>query len=315
MKKKIVITAIILAMVVSFSGCKKIEDTSSDGNSSAFNRTSSQASSSADSSALISSDNLQSMISQMESHVAASSEPVEATVSPQYTDIAKLDSRKNGWGQGTQVDKNNRPTSCVGYQKKYGKYDAVFIKEDNQDFYLTFDEGYENGYTAKILDVLKEKKASAVFFVTKDYVKRNPDLIKRMIAEGHVVGNHSWSHPSMPTLSLENAEKEITQLHDYVKKEFGYHMTLFRPPMGEYSEQTLALTQQLGYQSVFWSYAYKDWDPKNQPDQTASLERALKYAHGGAVYLLHAVSETNTNMLGDFIDGVREKGYEFKTLQ
>lgn len=315
MKKKIMTAVILLALLTQLGGCKQIEDTSSGVSSMTSGNEQIGSSEYASSDAPNVSDALESLVSLPESQSAVSSEPDQTVLSPQYTDIAKLDSKKNGWGQGTQVDENNRPISCTGYQEKYGKYDAVFIKENSKDFYLTFDEGYENGYTSQILDVLKKKKVQAVFFVTQDYVKRNPDLIKRMLSEGHVIGNHSWTHPSLPTLTLEKAAAEITQLHDYVKQEFGYEMTLFRPPMGEYSEQTLALAQQLGYQSVFWSYAYRDWDPNNQPDEAESLEKALKYVHGGAVYLLHAVSETNTNMLDEFIDGVRQKGYEFKALQ
>ncbi len=306
MKRKLGWLAAVLVLVMMLGSCRKIEDASSMESHSESRKQQS-------STAAVSSE--QTPSSDVDSEESSNAESEEAVMNPDYTDIAKLDNKKNGWGQGTQVDEQNRPVSCTSYQKKYGKYGAVFIKEDNQDFYLTFDEGYENGFTAKILDVLKEKNVPAVFFVTQDYVKKNADLVKRMIAEGHVVGNHSWTHPSMPTLSLEQAAQEIIKLHDYVKEQFGYEMTLFRPPMGEYSEQTLALAQQLGYQSVFWSYAYKDWDPKNQPEEAASLEKALKYAHGGAVYLLHAVSETNTNMLGTFIDGIREKGYTFKALQ
>jgi peptidoglycan-N-acetylmuramic acid deacetylase len=232
------------------------------------------------------------------------------------TDISQLDNTKHGWGQGTNFDDQNRPGSCLEFQEKFGKYDAVFIKENAEGkLYLTFDEGYENGYTTKILDTLQEKNVPAVFFVTYDYASKNPDLIKRMIDEGHVVGNHSYNHPSMPTVSLEKGEEEITKLHNYIKDTFGYEMTLFRPPMGEYSERTLALAQNLGYQSVFWSFAYADWDPKKQPEPEAALKKTVERVHNGAVYLLHAVSETNTQILGDFIDQVCAKGFSFEKLQ
>lgn len=222
-----------------------------------------------------------------------------------------LSGKKIGWGQGVQVDKNNRPVSCDAFNQKYGKYNAVFAASaDKKKLYLTFDEGYENGYTEKILDVLKSKKAPAVFFVTKDYVKANRKLIKRMIDEGHIVGNHSWSHPSMPELSEDRAKEEITKLHDYVSREFGYTMTLFRPPMGEFSEKTLAVTKQAGYKSVFWSFAYKDWITDSQPDKDQALKKTVKALHPGAVYLLHAVSKTNAAILGDFIDRARKDGYE-----
>lgn len=301
MKKTALMLAAVLA-VFGLTSCKKVTDPN----------VSSGPSSSSSSDASTESGKVTEPLESLVSEVEENSAP--AVMTPNYSDIGRLSGKKNGWGQGTQVDADNRPISCTSFQEKYGKYDAVFIKEKSKDFYLTFDEGYENGFTSKILDVLKEKKVPAVFFVTYDYVKRNPDLIKRMIDEGHVVGNHSYNHPSMPSLSLEKAAEEITKLHDYVKKTFGYTMTLFRPPMGEYSEQTLALAKELGYQTVFWSFAYPDWDPKKQPEESKALEKTLKMCHGGAVYLLHAVSETNTNILGRFIDGVREKGLEFKAL-
>lgn len=222
-----------------------------------------------------------------------------------------LSDKKLGWGQGTQVDNKNRPVSCDSYNEKYGKYDAYFIGSDSaKKIYLTFDEGYENGYTEKILDVLKRKNAHAVFFVTKDYVKSNDKLIKRMISEGHVIGNHSWSHPSMPELTSEKAKQEITKLHDYVQKNFNYTMTLFRPPMGEFSEKSLAVTKQAGYKSVFWSFAYKDWVTDSQPDRNEALSKVIKCMHPGAIYLLHAVSKTNTKILSDFIDKARQEGYD-----
>lgn len=306
MKKKLVpIFAFVLLTAFGLTSCNRAED---QGQSGSQGQAASGSSSASAEPIPDPGSSVQDIVSELDASTPA-------VMTPNFTDLSKLSGKKNGWGQGTQVDENNRPTSCTQFQEKYGQYDAVFIKENNQDVYLTFDEGYENGFTAKILDVLKEKKAPAVFFVTYDYVKRNPDLIKRMIAEGHVVGNHSYNHPSMPSVSLEKAAEEITKLHEYVKENFGYTMTLFRPPMGEYSEQTLALTKELGYQTVFWSFAYKDWDPKNQPEEEKSLQKTVDACHGGAVYLLHAVSETNTNILGRFIDGVREKGFVFKALE
>lgn len=218
------------------------------------------------------------------------------------------------WGPGKQTDEEGRPTACVELQEKYKQYNAFFLLEDKPQVSLTFDEGYENGYTAVILDVLKEKGVSAVFFVTMDYVKREPDLVCRMIEEGHQVGNHTTHHPNMTKISLEKAREEVQELHEYVKQEFGYTMTLFRAPEGAISEQSMALLQNMGYKNILWSFAYKDWDPKNQPNPAEALQKITDSCHPGALYLLHAVSKTNAEILGDFIDGVRDRGYEFRPV-
>lgn len=236
----------------------------------------------------------------------------ETGVSAVAYDLQSLDNTKQGWGQGVQVDEKNRPTSPLVFQEKYGKYDAYYIGEDEPVIYLTFDCGYENGCTTPILDTLKEKGVQAVFFCTLDYIKSQPELIKRMIEEGHAIGNHSDKHPCFPEVSIERREEEIMNVHKYMEDEFEYTMTLFRPPAGEFSEQTLAQTQMLGYKSVFWSYAYKDWDPNNQMGAEQALPKITKALHPGAIYLLHAVSPDNAEILGDFIDNAREAGYEFK---
>ena len=236
----------------------------------------------------------------------------ESTYGSIYTkqQIVELDGTKQGYGQGVNVDDKNRPTGATMLQDKYDKYGAIFIAEDSMNIYMTLDEGYENGYTNKILDAMKASNCRGVFFVTLDYVKKNMDLVQRMIDEGHVIGNHSVSHKSMPTLSLEEQSSEITELHNYVKEQFGYDMYLFRPPMGEFSEQTLALCQSLGYRVTLWSYAYKDYDTENQPDQGEAFQKVTAAKHGGAVYLLHAVSATNCAIMQDVVNDFRAKGYE-----
>ena len=238
---------------------------------------------------------------------------IDIMADPNIKELDNLDNRKQGWGQGVRVNADNRPISCTDFQNKYGKYDAIFIKDNTKKIYLTFDEGYENGYTSSILDVLKDEKVTAVFFVTHDYVKRNPALVQRMIDEGHVIGNHSYTHPSMPTLSLSKASSEIMDMHNYMKENFNYTMTLFRPPMGEFSERTLALTQRLGYKSVFWSFAYADWDTSKQRGDKA-YTKVVSGLHNGAVYLLHAVSKDNAEILRSFIDEAKKEGYEFEKL-
>lgn len=231
-------------------------------------------------------------------------------------DITALDNTPVGWGPGVNFDEQNRPAGALTAQEQYGQYQADFIKlgdEEENRIYLTFDEGYENGYTSQILDVLKEKNCPAVFFVTMPYVKQQPELIRRMIDEGHIVGNHSVTHPAdgLPSQTREQQEQELMELHAYVKEHFDYEMTLFRYPAGKFSEQSLAIVQNLGYTSVFWSFAYKDWDPDAQPEEGEALEKLIDRLHPGAIYLLHAVSETNTNILGSFIDNARSMGYDF----
>lgn len=229
-------------------------------------------------------------------------------------DLSQYSTENVPFGVGTNMDaETNRPTGLEWYSAKYGQYAVDFIQPNSNEIFLTFDEGYEYGYTPAILDTLKEKNVKAVFFVTLPYAKENPDLVQRMIDEGHVVGNHSATHPAagMASISKEQQIDEIKQVDDYVRENFNYQMYLFRFPTGAFSEQSLAIVQSLGYRSVFWSFAHRDWITDDQPDEAQSLQNCLNKAHGGAIYLLHAVSKTNTNILGDFIDKAREKGFEF----
>lgn len=214
------------------------------------------------------------------------------------------------WGPG-YADNHQRPTDPQSLQQAYGELGAQFIMSDEKFVALTFDEGYENGYTPAILDTLKEKKVKAIFFVTYDFAKDNPTLIKRMIDEGHIVGNHSYRHYTMDEVSIEEATEEIVYLDNYIKKNFDYKMTLFRFPKGEFSESTLSLANSLGYKSVFWSFAYADWDTQNPADKDEAFKTITEHTHNGEIILLHAVSETNAEILGDVIDNIRTQGYEF----
>lgn len=257
-------------------------------------------------------------------------EPVEEEAAKDTTSIEQisldgLSTESKGWGQGGNVDENNVPVGCTMYQDQYGNLGADFIRTDSEAIYLTFDEGYEypeanssTGNTAKILDTLKEKGATGVFFVTLPYAKTNPDLIRRMIDEGHIIGNHSVNHPSsgLPSLgSVEAQQSELTGVHDYMLENYNYTMDLFRYPTGAFSEQSLAIVHNLGYKSIFWSFAYKDWLTDAQPDKTEALNTMKEKLHPGAIYLLHAVSATNTEVLGDFIDAARAEGYEIKSYE
>ena len=181
--------------------------------------------------------------------------------------------------------------------------------------YLTFDCGYENGYTAKILDVLKEKGVNAAFFCTLPQVKDNPDLIKRMIDEGHVVGNHSVTHPSFAEISETQITEEIKGMEDDLKANFNYSEPYFRFPKGEYTDNALRVVEKMGYTSVFWSLAYADWDLNNQKGEQYAFEKVTSRFHPGAVILLHSVSPDNANALSNIIDEARKKGYEFCSLR
>ena len=175
--------------------------------------------------------------------------------------VEGLDNTSQGWGMGPTRDEFNRPVDALNYEEKFAPYSVDFIKNTEEKVvYLTFDEGYEYGMTPQILDTLKEKNAKAVFFVTKPYAEADPDLVQRMIDEGHIVGNHTVHHPSagMPSLSIADQTAEIMETDAYIKENFGYSMYLFRYPTGQFSEQSLAIVNNCNYRSVFWSFAYKD---------------------------------------------------------
>lgn len=235
------------------------------------------------------------------------------TVPPAKGVNSNLKKEKVVWGPGKTID-HQRPADPVNLNEMYSQYDAQFLMEDTKEILLTFDEGYENGFTPRILDTLKEKKISAVFFVTYDFVKDNPALIERMIDEGHVVGNHTYRHKTMDEIDTATATEEVQFLHNYIKENYNYTMKYFRFPKGEFSESSLNLVKELGYTSLFWSFAYADWDTSKVMDQEAAFEKITSSAHNGAIFLLHAVSETNAAILGRVIDNVQEQGYTFKSL-
>ena len=311
--KKTLALACAIAMLLALGGCTSGGSSSSSrsSSSSASSKSSSSSSASSSASSAISSE-ISDLFSDLESGLESSlAESVSPTMSTDFSEIGALDAEALGWGPGGPVDGENRSQGAIAYQEKYGKYDAYFIAPSSEKIYLTFDEGYENGYTADILDTLKEKGVHAVFFVTMPYVKEQPELVQRMIDEGHIVGNHSNKHITYPSLSLEEAKEDLMSLHQYMLDTYQYKMSVFRFPEGNFSEQALALVQSCGYKSLFWSFAYKDWITDSQPDPATALETMLKKSHPGAIYLLHAVSSTNAQVLGDFIDGIREKGFVF----
>lgn len=232
---------------------------------------------------------------------------------------AELEAMNNDlitYGPGTNVNELNRPNSSVYYQNKYGNQDAYFIMPEENYVYFTFDLGYEyNNNTNRILDILKEKNVKAVFFPTLSFVKKNPETIQRIIDEGHELGSHSTNHYSMPSVTLDEMRDEIMIIHNYVLENYGVKMHLFRPPQGHFSDRSLALTKSLGYKTVIWSFAYKDYDTSNQPPYDEALAKATNAAHPGALYLLHAVSNTNVDILPALIDNLRAQGYTIKLFQ
>jgi peptidoglycan-N-acetylmuramic acid deacetylase len=187
-------------------------------------------------------------------------------------------------------------------------------KTPGKVLYLTFDCGYENGNTAKVLDVLKEKQVKAAFFCTVDEFKAAPDLIARMIQEGHIVGNHSTTHPSFAGISRAEMAKEIITADNYLRQTFGYSAPFFRFPKGEYTESALDAVASLGYTSVFWSAAYSDWDTSAQKGAQYAIDTVTARMHPGAVLLLHSVSKDNADGLAAIIDKARAMGYTFKDL-
>ena len=218
--------------------------------------------------------------------------------------------RNFGYSDANRAE-NMVPKDWAFYEKRWGQYAVDWIQDTSSNtIYLTMDVGFANDYTEGILDTLKEKNVKAVFFITKMFFDSSPDTIQRMINEGHIIGNHTCNHPDMPSLDTDKAEAEMMDLWNAMNEKFGYQMKLFRFPEGCFSDRTLALVENCGMKSVFWSYAYNDYSTK-QPEVQPSYEKAVKYLHPGAIYLLHASSSTNAAFLGDWIDTAREKGYEF----
>lgn len=236
-----------------------------------------------------------------------------------FSDLDSLSNASIGFGADWDSrDERGIPNGLHWYQAKWGKfYPVYYIDTTEKLLYLTMDEGYEAGYTPRILDVLKEKNVKCVFFITKQFFDSDPELIQRMIDEGHIIGNHTCLHPSggypkyVDEHGMQSFVDDVSQLHKLVYDRFGYTMKLFRFPEGESSERLMAKLVNLGYTSVFWSYAHRDWVRTDQPEVSVTLERCLSHMGCGTVYLLHAVSESNTNALADFIDGARAQGYEF----
>lgn len=219
-----------------------------------------------------------------------------------------------GWGI-KRANNNMQPDVGENNRKILEENNGICLGKDTEKIiYLTFDEGYEAGYTEKILNTLKENNVKATFFITSHYLNTTSDLVERMINEGHIVGNHTVNHKSMPSISNEEIEKEIMKLHQAVMGKFNYEMKFMRPPKGEFNERTLKKTSELGYKTVMWSFAYFDWDEKKQPSLEESRKMIINNLHCGEIMLLHPNSKTNSEVLDCIIKEAKEQGYEFKLL-
>lgn len=225
-----------------------------------------------------------------------------------------LSNKKIGWGIKRNDNHEQPDLGSTNKELIDENNDIAMGNAEDKYVYLTFDEGYEAGYTEKILDTLKANDVKAAFFITGHYLNSAEELVKRMIDEGHIVGNHTVNHPSMPDIGDDKLKEEITKLHTAVFEKFGYEMIYFRPPKGEFSQRTLALTKQLGYTTVMWSFAYDDWDETKQGRESYGKEKILNNIHNGAVILLHSTSKDNANILDEVIKEIKKQGYEFKTL-
>ncbi|QAS51936.1 delta-lactam-biosynthetic de-N-acetylase [Halobacillus litoralis] len=219
-----------------------------------------------------------------------------------------------GWGYKKNMDGSAPDVGRYGAMLE--KYNGFYVDPSGDPvIYLTFDNGYEQGYTGQVLDILKEKQVPAAFFVTGHYIESAPDLLKRMAEEGHLIGNHSWSHPDFTKVSKEKMKTELSRVEEAVKKLTGQQvMTYVRPPRGTFNSQTLKWAEEFGYTHAFWSLAFKDWETNNQKGWEYAYNSVIEQIHPGAVVLLHTVSQDNAEALSQLIDELRKRGYQFGSL-
>ena len=236
------------------------------------------------------------------------------TLSPTKETSASVQSAS--WGLSFQ-EEGKRPAgnATIDDLKQYNAYYAS--DTDEKILYLTFDAGYENGNTPAILEALKKHQAPAVFFAVGNFIKDNPDLIKRMITEGHIVGNHTMTHPDMSQISsMESFQKELEGVEELYTSVTGEPMTKFyRPPRGVYSTENLSMAKELGYSTFFWSLAYVDWIQEQQPSKEEAFQKLIPRIHPGAIVLLHNTSSTNAAVLDELLTKWEEMGYQFHSIK
>jgi len=229
--------------------------------------------------------------------------------------VSAVAGEKGNWGLGYgQNGEQPRGDESSEYLKQF---DAFYVgAPDKKTIYLTFDAGYENGNMPAILDALKKHNARAAFFVIGHFIKQNPDLTRRICDEGHIVGNHTYHHPDMSKIwDMDSFRKELVSLEELYKETTGKDMPRFyRPPSGKYNENNLKQAKELGYKTVFWSLAYRDWFQDNQPSHEEAFKRLIPRIHPGAVVLLHSTSKTNAEILDELMTRYEEMGYTFGSL-
>ena len=229
------------------------------------------------------------------------------------TDYSTLDGKGMGWGFVRK--KGAEPELLKSQVELLERYNGFYIgRGKEKKLCLTFDEGYENGFTAVILDILAKTDTPAAFFVTGPYLEKESELIKRMIDEGHIVGNHTVNHLNLPKQPPETVRTEVSELNKMCMEKYGYEMKYMRPPEGEFSERTLAVINDMGMRTVMWSFAYKDWDVNAQKGADFAYQSVMPYLHDGAVILLHAVSSDNASALERIICDAKEQGFVFTSL-
>ena len=220
------------------------------------------------------------------------------------------------WGLSFRQE-GSAPVGTAGMEQ-LRQYDAAYLGDTREKvLYLTFDAGYENGCTEQVLDTLKKHQVSAAFFLVGNYIERNADLVRRMVEEGHIVGNHTMHHYDMSKLSQkETFSRELTDLEELFRQTTGKELPKFyRPPQGVYSQDNLKMAKELGYKTVFWSLAYVDWLNDKQPTREEAFRKLLPRTHNGAVVLLHSTSKTNAEILDDLLTQWENLGYRFGTLE
>lgn len=220
------------------------------------------------------------------------------------------------YGWGFKQSKEGKPPEFGIYEKIIDKYRTLYIgNTDEKEIYFTFDQGYEAGYTEKVLDVLKKYDVPATFFVTGHYVKEEPELIKRMVKDGHQIGNHSYHHKDFTKISKDEMYEDIEKLDKAVEKITGEKQLVYlRPPKGTFNEKSLQWAEEKGYIHVFWSLAYKDWERDKTEGWKYSYDKMMQQVHPGAIVLLHTVSKDNAEALEHVIEKLQKEGYTFKDL-